>query len=322
MKIVVTGASGFLGKRLLPALVAQGHDIFALVRSEATAVAVRAMGASAIKGDLAAPPFDLPACDAVVHAAAHFRFSGPRRPFEVVNIEGTRALLHAAKRAGAKRFIYVSAAAVVMDDKGSAIADADEAAPTYPHSFSAYIATKAAAETLVLGANAPGFATIALRPPGIWGAGDAFSETLPAMVKRGMFGFIGGGRFPCVTCHVDNVVEAITCTLERGNGGHAYFINDSEPTTLRHFLIGVGAALGLSVEKSRALPYGVAMVLSRVMESVAWITRSETDPPMTRTMVRLIGRPFTTRDAKARAELGYIGHVSRSRGLKDYAAPR
>lgn len=319
MKILVTGASGFLGGRLVPALIAAGHQVFALARSDNAAKAVNALGATPAMGDLAAPPFDLPACDAVIHAAAHFRFSGPRKPFEQINIEGTRALLDAARRAGAQRFIYVSAAALVMDDKGSPVIGADETAPIYADSFSAYIATKAAAEKLVRAANAPGFTTIALRPPGIWGAGDAFSEALPAMVKRGMFGFIGGGDFANVTCHVDNVVEAILLALANGRGGEAYFINDAEPATMRGFLIDVGHALGLSLEKSRSLPYGVAMALGRVMESVAWLTGAKGDPPMTRTMVRLIGRPFTTSDAKARAELGYAGKVKRAEGLKAYS---
>lgn len=139
------------------------------------------------------------------------------------------------------------------------------------------------------------------------------------MVKRGMFGFIGGGDFANVTCHVDNVVEAILLALANGRGGEAYFINDAEPATMRGFLIDVGHALGLSLEKSRSLPYGVAMALGRVMESVAWLTGAKGDPPMTRTMVRLIGRPFTTNDAKARAELGYAGKVKRAEGLKAYS---
>lgn len=319
MKIVVTGASGFLGGRLVPALIAAGHEVFALARSPSSNRAAEALGVTAIHGDLAAPPFDLPPCDTVIHAAAHFRFSGPREPFERINIEGTRALLEAAKRAGATRFIYVSAGALVMDDRGSPVIDADETSPIYPGSFSPYIATKAAAENLVRAANAPGFTTIALRPPGIWGAGDAFSQALPAMVKRGMFGFIGGGDFPNVTCHVDNVVEALMLALTNGRGGEAYFINDAEPATMRGFLIDVGHALGLNLEKSRSLPYGVAMALGRMMEGIAWLTRAKDDPPMTRTMVRLIGRPFTTSDAKARCELGYIGKVTRAEGLKGYA---
>ena len=320
MKIAVSGASGFLGSRLVPALVAAGHEVFALARSPGSARTAEALGATAIDGDLNAPPLKLPPCDAVIHAAAHFRFTGPREAFRSANVAGTRALLGAAREAGARRFVYVSAAAVVMDDKGSPMVGVDETAPMFPDSFSPYIATKAEAEALVRAANGPDFTTIALRPPGIWGAGDAFSSALPLLVKRRQFGFIGGGRFGCVTCHVDNVVEALICAIDRGRGGAAYFINDPEPTTLRDFLTKVAAALGLKIDRAPSLPYGIAWALGRLMEGWAWATRAKSDPPMSRTMVRLIGRPFTTDDSMARAELGYVGRVSRTEGLKSYDA--
>ena len=319
MRIVVSGASGFLGGRLVPALVAAGHEVFALARSPASAKAAEALGATAVQGDLNAPPLTLPPCDAVLHVAAHFRFTGPRADFVRANVDGTRAMLTAARQARARRFVYISAGAVVMDDKGSPLLNVDETAPIYPDSFSPYIATKAEAENLVRAANVPDFTTIALRPPGIWGKGDAFSDALPRMVKRRQFGFIGGARFGCVTCHVDNVVEALISALDRGVGGSAYFINDAEPTTLRAFLIDVAAALGLKIDRAPSLPYGVAWALGSLMEGWARLSHAKNDPPMSRTMVRLIGRPFTTSDAKARAELGYVGRVSRTEGLKSYA---
>ncbi len=319
MKIAVSGASGFLGGRLVPALIAAGHEVFALARSSSSKRAAEALGATAIDGDLDNPPLNFPACDAVLHVAAHFRFTGPRAVFHKSNVDGTRAMLDAARRAGARRFVYISAGAVVMDDKGSPVVDADETAPIFPNSFSPYIATKAEAEQLVRAANTPDFTTIALRPPGIWGAGDAFSTALPKIVKARQFGFIGGGNFANVTCHVDNVVEALICALDKGKGGSAYFINDAEPATLRDFLSDVGSALGLDISKSPSFSYGVAWMLAGVMEFWARLRRAKDDPPMSRTMVRLIGRPFTTNDAKARAELGYVGEVTRAEGLKAYA---
>lgn len=223
MNILVTGGSGFVGRRVILRLVADGHRVLALSRSAKAADAVRAIGAEPVTGDLNRPrKLKLPALDGVVHAAAHFRLAGPRRPFFRTNVEGTRALLAASRKAGAKSFVAISAAAVIMDDRGSVLIDADETAPTFPRSFSAYIASKAQAEALVLAANAPGFRTVALRPPAIWGPGDAFSHALPAAVRSGRFSFISRGDYPCVTCHVDNVVEAAAAALSRGTGGRAY----------------------------------------------------------------------------------------------------
>lgn len=81
----------------------------------------------------------MPAIDAVVHGAAYFRFAGTREPYFKTNVEGTKALLQAAQQAGAKTFVHISAAGVIMDDRGSRICNADESARTYPQSFSGYV---------------------------------------------------------------------------------------------------------------------------------------------------------------------------------------
>jgi nucleoside-diphosphate-sugar epimerase len=256
MRILITGATGFLGARLVPALTSGGHSVLALARSADALAKVERMGAIAVAGDLDTPGLlDLPPIDVVVHAAAYFRLSGPRAPFFETNVDGTRALLGAAKAAGATRFVYVSAGAVVMDDEGSPLRGVDEMAPTFPDSFSAYVASKARGEAAVLAANIDGFTTIALRPPGIWGPGDPFSKALPTMIQRGQFAFVGGGRYPYVTCHVDNVVEAVLCAMERGEGGQAYFVNDAEPTTFRDFVSMIAEAHGLSVARAPSMPY-------------------------------------------------------------------
>ena len=170
MKILVTGGTGLLGGRLIPQLVDGGHQVFALTRSASSHTKLKAMGATPVDADLeSSTPLALPAIDAVVHAAALFRFSGPRKPFFRTNVDGTAALLKAAETAGAKTFVYISAAGIIMDDGGTPVRSANESAPTFPNHFSAYLASKAQAEALVLAANRPGFRTIALRPPAIWG---------------------------------------------------------------------------------------------------------------------------------------------------------
>lgn len=319
MDVLVTGGSGFVGRHLIAALLADGHRVLALARSPEAASAVAALGAEPVHGALGTGPLDLPRHDAVVHAAAHFRLAGPPAPFLAVNVEGTRALLAAARAAGARRFVHISAAAVVMDAAGRPLLEVDEAAPTFPDSPMPYIASKAQAEALVLAADAPGFATLALRPPAIWGPGDGFSHALPKLARRRLFGFVGGGDFPCVTCHVDNLVEAALCALRSPAHGRAFFVNDPEPTRFRAFVLGIGAALGLDLSRAPAFPYAIARGLGGLMQGLwAW-TGARSDPPMSRTMVRLIGRPFTTSDAAARAALGYLGRRRRVEGLAAYA---
>ena len=319
MRILVSGGTGLLGGRLIPKLADDGHQIFALSRSVSSRVRLSAMGATPISADLEADaPLTLPEIDAVVHAAALFRFSGPRKPIFRTNVDGTLALLKAVGNAGAKTFVHISAAGVIQDVVGTPIRNADESAPTFPNHFSAYLASKAQAESLVLAANKPGFRTIALRPPAIWGPGDTFSRQIPDAIRSGRFALVDRGDYPFSTCHVDNVVEAIKCALERGDGGHAFFIADQERLTFREFIASLASVQGLSVDKLRSMPYWLAVTVGGVMDAVWATTRRDGDPPVSRSMIRMIGREFSVNDAAARRELGYVGKTSRTDGLRIY----
>lgn len=318
MRILVTGGSGFLGRRLVARLLANGHEVLALARSTASQQKLGAMGATPAAGDLEGQRLALPPVDAVVHAAAHFHFAGPRAPYFRINVDGTRALLDAAADAGAKTFVHVSAAGIIMDDRGSPVRGADESAPTHPESFSPYLASKAQAEAAVLAANRTGFRTVALRPPAIWGPGDMWSRELPQAIARHQFGFINRGDYAYSTCHVDNLIEAIVCALDRGTGGRAYFVNDPETLTFREFVRMVAGAQNLSIDRLPSMPYGIAFFAGRMLEGV-WARMGRTgDPPLSRSMVRMIGREFTTTDAAARRDLGYVGNTRLSDGSSFY----
>ena len=319
MKILVTGGSGFLGSRLVPRLVQDGHEVLAMTRSASSHDKLRALGASPLDADLeGGAPLSLPEIDAAVHAAALFRFTGPREPFFRINVDGTAALLRAAENAGAKTFVYISAAGIIMDENGAPVHNADESAPTFPDHFSGYLASKARAEPLVLTANKPGFRTIALRPPAIWGPGDPFSRELPGAIKSGRFAFIDRGEYAFSTCHVDNVIEAVECALEQSVGGRAFFISDPEPQTFREFIASLASLQGLSIETLRSMPYWLASTVGRLLDAYWVITRKKSDPPISRSMMRMIGREFSINDAAARRELGYVGGTSRADGLRSY----
>ena len=319
MKILVTGGTGFLGKHLIPKLVADGHQVLALTRSASSHEPLRALGATPVAGDLQSRNLHtLPAIDAVVHAAALFRFAGPRAPYFRTNVDGTDALLRAAEKAGARTFVHISAAGVAMNDRGSPLRDIDESAPTHPDSFSAYLASKSRGEKLVLAADKPGFRTVALRPSAIWGAGDGFSRAIPHAIGSGRFAFFDRGDYAFSTCHVDNVVEAVQCALERGTGGRAYFINDRERQTFREFIAMLAGVQGLTIDRVRSMPYRLALALGGLLEAAWTVTLRKDDPPLSRSMVRMIGREFSTIDGAARRELGYIGRTSRADGLRSY----
>jgi nucleoside-diphosphate-sugar epimerase len=145
---------------------------------------------------------------------------------------GDRTIARAAK---VPRLIHVSTEAVLAD--GKPIIAADETRPRTTRPAAPYPLSKGLAEERVLAANRDGLATIIVRPRFIWGAGD--TNLIPKIVetvKRGRFGWIGGGHYPTSTCHVDNVVEGILLAAERGAPGEIYFLTDGEPADFRDFL--------------------------------------------------------------------------------------
>src|SRR6185437_7199560 len=114
---------------------------------------------------------------------------------------------------------------------GKPIVNADEARPRAVKPAGLYPLTKGLAEAAVIAAiTAGGLETVVVRPRFIWGKGDtSLLPELTETVKRGRFGWIGGGRHLTSTCHVRNVIEGALLAAERGKPGEIYFLTDGEP---------------------------------------------------------------------------------------------
>lgn len=307
----VTGGSGFVGQWLIRALVVRGVEVRALARSEAAAIAVRRVGAEPVRGDLsdrAAMQEGMTGCEVVFHAAAHVAEHGKLEVFLEVTVRGTEHALAAARAAGVPRFVHVGTEAVLAD--GNPIVRADETHPYPDQPAGPYPISKGLAERAVIAANAPGFATVVIRPRYIWGQGD--TSLLPkviAAVKAGRFAWVGGGHYLTSTCHVANVVEGALLAAERGTPGEIYFLTDGEPVDFREFLTALLATQGID-PGTRTLPRWAARTVASL---TAWMKH----PPITRTAVALIGGEVTVDDRKARRELGYVGAVTREQGLAE-----
>jgi nucleoside-diphosphate-sugar epimerase len=313
-QVFVTGGSGFLGKRLIAALVARGDRVRALARSDAAAAAVRGVGAEPVRGDLddvAAMTDGMRGCELVVHAAAYVKELGKLAAFMHANVGGTERALAAAKAAGVARFVHVSTEAVLAD--GEPIVRADETRPYPARPAGPYPITKGLAERAVVAATAPGFATVVVRPRFIWGKGDTslLGQFVDA-VKAKRFAWIDGGHYPTSTCHVENVVEGALLAADKGAPGAIYFLTDGAPVDFREFITALLATQGID-PGTRSVPRWVAKSLAAAL---GWLPA----PPITRTAIAVIGGEVTVDDTKARRELGYAGKVTRDAGLAEMRA--
>lgn len=317
----VTGGSGFVGARLIARLVAGGWSVRALGRSDGALHKVAALGAEPVRGDLTdrqALAAGMRGCEVVFHVAAHFKLWGPRALFERINVGGTRAVVEVAHSTPeVRRAVMVSAAAVVMG-KPEPMRSVSEAEPLRFMSYAPYSASKARAEQLLLDANGSraGFETIAVRPPFIWGAGMPTLDEMTHTVTAGRFQWVGDGGQAMSTCHVDNLCHALMLAAERGRSGEAYFVSDGRDRTLKSVIAPLLATRGVDPGE-RAVPFGVAWTLAGVMGLVWRTLRLKGEPPITRQMLRLIGKDFTVNIGKATSELGYSAVVSWEEGIAE-----
>lgn len=323
MNVFVSGGSGFVGRNLIAALVARGDTVVALARSAAAAATVEALGARGVRADLddvAELRSGMSGCQAVFHSAALVDQWGDPGEFQRVNVQGTANMLEAARAGGVPRFVHVGTEAVLAG--GGPIRNVDETRPRPAHPLGLYPASKARAEALVIAANGAELATLVCRPRLIWGKGDL--SVLPlmlAVMRRGQWAWISGGRYLTSTCHVRNVVEGLLLAAARGRAGEIYFLTDGAPREFRAFITAQARAHGVE-PGARSVPRGLLYAVAALSE-LAWRTLPLRGAPLiTRTALLLAGEEVTVNDAKARRELGYVGRVTLEEGLAEIAAER
>jgi nucleoside-diphosphate-sugar epimerase len=316
MPAFVTGGSGFIGRTLIGMLRERGETVRALARSDSAVATVTGAGATAVRGELRSDETlhaGMAGCDVVFHVAGHVATWGNAADIHRTNVLGTEHVLAAARAACVPRLVHVSTEAVLID--GHPIRSADERVPRPARPLGPYARSKGLAEARVLAANAPGFATIVVRPRLVWGAGD--TSVLPLFVesvRSGRFRWIEHGRYPTSTCHVLNVCEGLLLAAARGRAGEIYFVTDGPPVEFRAFLTALLRSQGLD-PGTRSMPRAAARAAAGAAEIVWRVLRLRGAPPIDRAAVATVGQEVTVNDAKARRELGYTSAVSRDAGL-------
>jgi nucleoside-diphosphate-sugar epimerase len=322
VRVLITGASGFLGGHLVDECVRRGDRVRVLVRETSDLSSLSEVpGLDIVRGGLSDDAALLTATkgvDVVFHSAARTREFGTRRQFWTANVDGTVNLLAAARRSEVRRFIHVSSPSVVMDGRDQA--DIDERVPYPPRLLNLYAASKAAAEQAVLAANDAGFLTCALRPRAIWGPGD-FSGFIPRLLARmhkGTLPDLSPARPVHVSmCYCVNAARALRLAADSDRvGGRAYFITDSERTDAWALIREVAAMFGVRPPERRIPPPlrdGAAAVVDTLWRLPPLAARYP--PPITRYTVALLTRTSTYDTSAATRDFGYRPCVDQRTGL-------
>ena len=246
MKVLVTGATGYIGTRICEALAAQGHEVHALYRSEARAAPLRSKeGIHLFKGDILDRDSIRKAVrgtDAVIHVAAFAKPWAPdRQLFYRINVEGARIVFEEAHRADAGRVVFTSTAGTISPSENGQ--PSNEHTPRRLPQFTDYEASKAEAEALARKlTDEAGMEIVIVNPTRVYGPGLlSDSNGVTRMVKlylEGKFRIIpGDGSSVGNYVYIDDVVEGHLAALGKGQPGERYILGGENASFNRFFEI-------------------------------------------------------------------------------------
>ncbi len=318
--VLVTGAGGFLGGALARRLRAAGCQVRSFSRGDYPEL--QTLGVEQVRGDLGdarAVSNACRNCAAVFHVAAKAGVWGPHSEFYRANVEGTRNILEACRQHGISRLIYTSSPSVIFN--GRDMEGVNETAPYRDHYKAHYPATKAEAEQLVLAANRPDLATVALRPHLIWGPRD--THIIPGILARaraGQLKRIGREEKLVDFTYVDNAAEAHLLAADRLHpespiAGRAFFLSDDSPVPLWGFINQILAAAGMPPVKQSISPRA-AYAAGWLLEHLYRLLPLPGEPRLTRFLAEELSTAHWFDISAAKNLLGYRPVVTIEEGMK------
>ncbi|SPP63638.1 NAD-dependent epimerase/dehydratase family protein [Nitrospira lenta] len=309
MTILVTGATGFIGRHLVKRLITAGEHVKAFVRPSANAVWLDALGVEIVRGDIGdadAVARAADTCKVMFHLAATTESSGllSRHDVQVANIQGAENVTRAALQAGIERLVFCSSVAVYgRIAKNRLIDESTETDPDSPYGES-----KVLGEQIVLSARrSHGLPVVVARISTVWGPGTTSWLGLFRSIAAGQFRLIGEGRNYHHIADVSDVVEGLLlCGSVKGVEGRTYLLAGNEPVQLRRLVEMIGEEVGTTRFPANlpAAPLHVYRALDRM--AVAVIGRQL--PRADRLALFLGDRRFDS--GRARQELGYVPEIA------------
>jgi dihydroflavonol-4-reductase len=306
MLAFVTGATGFLGSHVARVLSENGAKLRLLVRSSSTLKNLQGLDAETATGDLRDPHSlqkAISGCDTVFHVAADYRL-WVRDPNEMYrsNVDGTSAILEAARKSGVQRVVYTSSVATVGFTKNDSPADEDSPV-ALADMIGHYKRSKFMAEQIALDAGRSTMHVVTVNPTTPIGEQDV----KPTPTGRIVVDFLKK-KFPAYVDTGLNLVDVRECALghvaalERGKTGQRYILG-GENLTLKQILDKLGAITGLPSPKIK-LPYVFAFMAGIVDENITGRLLGG-DPRATVETVRMGKKMMFASSAKAERELGW-----------------
>ncbi len=308
MKVLVTGATGFIGSHLCRALLRQDHHVRALQRATSSLLALEGLSLERVEGDLFEPASLLSAMEGVevvFHCAGEVgKWRDPKR-MAASHVQGTRNVLQAARRAGVRRVVHTSSVAALgvpdhrperagetiplMDERHQWNADGHH----WPYGYAKHMA-----EREVLRAVSGGMDVVIVNPAAVFGAGDLNH------VSSGVIWHMAHGRVPPIVpgglnaVHIDDVITGMLAAMARGKAGERYILGGENLTHAR-LLATIAEVVGRPAPRI-ALPVWLLRVLAPALDALGRVFPL----PVRGGLLRMAGYYFYYDIRKAQRELG------------------
>ena len=313
MKVLVTGATGFVGSVVARQLLARGDAVSVLARPGSDRRNLQGLAVTVREGDLRDPASLARACEGMeglFHVAADYRlWARDSRELYASNVDGTRALMRAAQDAGVPRIVYTSSVATLGLHADGKPAD-EETPSTLADMIGHYKRSKFLAEEVVRDMvridQLPAVIVNPSTPIGPWDikptptgrmVRDAVAGRIPAYVDTGLN-----------LAHVDDVAAGHLLAFARGKVGRRYILG-GEDMSLREILAIIAELCGRAPPRIR-LPRGLIYPVAFVSEAWAWLTHGA-EPQVTVDGLRMSRKRMFFSSARARSELGYHDRPAR-----------
>lgn len=320
MRVLVTGATGFLGKQLTLRLHQLGWDVLATGRNLTEGERFKDQGISFAYADLENENTIVSLCkgrEIIFHCGAFSSPWGPYETFYQSNVLGTKHVIRGCQKHGVGRLVYVSTPSIYFNYRNRLLISEQDPLPL--KKVNAYATTKWIAEQEIDLAYQEGLSVVTIRPRALFGPGDR--TILPRLLqanKAGALPLIKNGKVLLDVTYVENVVDALLLCATSGvhTLGKKYNITNDDPVYIGDFLNQLLDRLE-EPKHFKSMSYITAYTVATLMEFAAVISKKE--PVLTRYTVGLLGKNQTLDIGAAKNELNYVPRVNIAEGIERFA---
>ncbi len=320
MKVIITGATGFVGRNIAEALAKDSFEVVATGRNQKIGEELQKSGIKFIKAEIT--DYDevkgaFSSADIVVHCAAKTADWGKYDEFYQTNVIGTRNVINACREHDISKIIFISTPSVYYSGKDRLNIKEDE---PLPEKQFYYGKTKIISENELLNLKSEGFQTIILRPRAVYGPYD--NTIVPRILKlseKKNLPLINGGKALVDLTYIDNLVSAIKNCFSADNNSwnEIYNISNGNPIRISDWFSQV-----LSIFERPFNPKTIAEPIAKTMavisETLSRLPFSNKKPQLTRFSVGYMAKSMTMNIDKAKEKLDYVPKISNEQGFRLY----